>query len=657
MLLAALAVCAGCHPEHAAHYARTGMGRSFAKATTVNVPVTSKPFHHLLSDTWFSISRRGQAAVHRRWQIEEGREANVEELAIHYVMGSGNHGKTFLHRNARGQLIELPLGWYAEKGGSFGMNPGFDSIAPPTRRKIDEECLACHNAYPKGAVLPEGIDCARCHGDGSRHVTAATAKGSRPEAIRAAIVNPAKLSRVRKDEVCYQCHLETTSTRLPGMMRRFDRPPYSYQPGEPLSNAFFYFDHAPGAGREEKFEIVSAAYRMRQSACFIKSDSLTCVSCHDAHGRPRNTRTAPCLGCHPSAHNANADCAECHMPKRRTEDAVHVVVTDHKIQRTPPPGDLLAERAERHPAESEEYRGEVVPYRTSPPPLYAAIAQVLHGSNLAAGIPRLEAALATPGAHPAEAYMALGNAWLESRKPDKALAALEHAARLRPQSAVAHRNLGIALLASGAGDRAGAAFRRAISLDAAEAASWYQLALIDSGEGRQRDAVEKARRAISIDPDLLDARNSLGVNLTGIGELTEAEAAFRGALAIDPYFATAHSNLARLLGTRGDLPRAIRHFERAIRYRPLFAPDRYDFAVTLSRANRLEEAREQAESAVSLAPEMTAARVLLGILRVRQGRLVEARREFEAVLKLEPGHTRARQELDRVLKLLNPGSP
>jgi len=381
MLLAALAVCAGCHPDHAAHYARTGMGRSFAKATVATVPVTPKPIHHALSDTWFSLLRRGPVTVHRRWLIEEGRESNVEELAVHYVMGSGNHAKTFLHRNARGQLIELPLGWYAEKGGTFGMNPGFDSIAPPTRRKIDEDCMACHNAYPKGAVIPEGIDCARCHGDGSKHAAIAASRGARTEAIRSAIVNPARLPRARKDEVCYQCHLETTSGRLPGMIRRFDRPPYSYQPGEPLSNVFFYFDHAPGKGHGEKFEIVSAAYRMRQSACFFKSDSLTCVTCHDAHGKPRDTRRAPCLGCHPSAHHQAADCAECHMPKRRAEDAVHVVVTDHKIQRILPLGDLLAERAERHPVESEEYRGAVVPYLDSSSPLYTAVAQVLHGSN------------------------------------------------------------------------------------------------------------------------------------------------------------------------------------------------------------------------------------------------------------------------------------
>ena len=37
------------------------------------------------------------------------------------------------------------------------------------------------------------------------------------------IVNPAKLSPERRMEVCMQCHLETTSGRIPAVLQRFDR--------------------------------------------------------------------------------------------------------------------------------------------------------------------------------------------------------------------------------------------------------------------------------------------------------------------------------------------------------------------------------------------------------------------------------------------------
>ena len=95
----------------------------------------------------------------------------------------------------------------------------------------------------------------------------------------------------------------------------------------------------------------------------------------------------------------SATCLDCHMPKRRTEDAVHVVMTDHYIQRHRPPGDLLAPRKEADNVEHGDYRGEVVlSYPATLPStpendLFLAVAQVQEGSNLTAGITRLEQAI------------------------------------------------------------------------------------------------------------------------------------------------------------------------------------------------------------------------------------------------------------------------
>ena len=83
------------------------------------------------------------------------------------------------------------------------------------------------------------------------------------------------------------------------------------------------------------------------------------------------------------------------MSKRRTQDVIHVAMTDHLISRARPPGDLLAERKER----LDQYRGEVVPYypatlaRSAEADLYRALAQVKQKSNLEAGIAQLTAAI------------------------------------------------------------------------------------------------------------------------------------------------------------------------------------------------------------------------------------------------------------------------
>ena len=152
-------------------------------------------------------------------------------------------------------LIELPLGWYPDKGGEWGMAPGSDTEHPQTRRFVSYKCMFCHNSYPDIPAanqapgsepiflgeLPRGIDCQRCHGPGREHVRTAG---------QASMVNPAKLSSERRMEVCMQCHLETTSGRIPAVLQRFDRGTFSYIAAQPLVDFAIHFDHAPGTGHE-----------------------------------------------------------------------------------------------------------------------------------------------------------------------------------------------------------------------------------------------------------------------------------------------------------------------------------------------------------------------------------------------------------------------
>src|SRR5437867_4037829 len=292
--------CAVCHRNIWETYRQTGMGRSFYRPSPANTAGSDTPnntFYHKPSDSYFTMLRRNGKYYQRRHQIDpDGRQINVMEKQIDFVMGSGNHARAYLHRTGRHTLVELPLAWYAEKGGYWAMNPGYDRPNHDGfRRALSYDCMFCHNGYPEipagndqpfaepvyEGSLPEGIDCQRCHGPGGKHAQLAKTAGARPEDIRNSIVNPARLSAQRQMEVCIQCHLETTSFPLPNSILRYERGPFSYKPGEPLSSFMLFFAHAAGKGRDDKFEIVNSVYRLRSSACFIQSKGkLGCTNCH-----------------------------------------------------------------------------------------------------------------------------------------------------------------------------------------------------------------------------------------------------------------------------------------------------------------------------------------------------------------------------------------
>jgi predicted CXXCH cytochrome family protein len=675
-------VCARCHSEIADSYARTGMGRSFFRQTPANSPeLTEKnsvrQYDHPLSDTHFSVVFRDGAFFQRRWQIGfAGKETNLEESRIDYVMGSGNHARSYLSRTPRGTLIELPLGWYAESG--WGMSPGSDSDHPRTRRFVSYKCMFCHNGVPQippgneepgsepvFSGLPDGIDCQRCHGPGANHVRTVETAGSRPEQVRASIVNPARLGSERRMEICMQCHLETSSGRIPATVVRFNRGPFSFLPGEPLDAFMLTFDHAPGTGHDDKFEAVSSVYRLRQSRCFLRSEGkLTCDTCHNPHQAPRGKEAVTrqdgiCRQCHAidplvasNRHPASTDCAGCHMPKRRAEDTPGMVMTDHLIQRSPPSGTLLAKFRERPP---EEYRGEVVPYypsplsRTQENALYLAVAQVGLGNNVEAGLPVLARELAMQKPSDAEFYAVLGEGLQRAGKLTEAVAAYEQAVRLRPASVTLLRSLAECLSADGQVAHAAEILNRAVQIAPADPLAWYRYGMLDFRAGRATDAVEKIRKAIAIDPSLPEQSRSLAEVLMRSGQPELALSSIRDALRTDPYDDAAWDLAGRLLSERGEASEALYDFEKAVRLRPGYGPHLYDYALALVRADRFDQAQQPAEASVKADPVRAEAHELLGGLFARKRQLPEAAREYRRALELRPDSSRTHFLLGNVL--------
>jgi Flp pilus assembly protein TadD len=645
------------------------MARSFG-AIRAGAPADIFPegsYRHDASQQIFAMSRKdGLAYLKRQVAGPEGRPGEEREARADYWIGSGLRGRGFAHRARSGKLILLPVTFYANR--QWNMNPGYDRPDHAGfERPIDYRCLSCHAGYPQmpagedllptgsryPADLVEGIDCQRCHGPGQRHVEAVR-KGEGADRVRAAIVNPARLSVERRMEVCMQCHLETTSEQLPAELIRFDRGVFSYRPGEPLSDWVLSFDYPKGTGHDDRFEFVSSVYRLRQSACFQKSrGEMTCTTCHNPHDIPRGEAAARhyssvCQKCHGASpgksHPAATECISCHMPVREPSDAPHIRITDHFIRRTP----------QAPPSTPKTYRGSLVAYyppdlpQTPENELYLAVAQVTQQTNLEQGVTRLDKLVRQHRPGNAEFYLQLGSAWRSRGQLDKSREWLEEAVKRAPKSWRPLVLLAGTVAAMGDADRAVRLLRDASALSPAEPAPLQQLGDLYAAQGKAAEAAAAYRSAIQADPEFAEAHNGLGAVAMSAGDATGAEAALREAVRLRPEWPQARANLASLFALTNRIQEARYHFELALRINPSFVSAHSAYATALAENGMLAEARRHYEQALRLNPSDAVTHQNLGTTLRRLGSMEEAIREYQAAIRLDPNSYEAHLALGEI---------
>jgi tetratricopeptide (TPR) repeat protein len=146
---------------------------------------------------------------------------------------------------------------------------------------------------------------------------------------------------------------------------------------------------------------------------------------------------------------------------------------------------------------------------------------------------------------------------------------LERAVAADPEDDVARTALGIAYVEAGKTDRAIAAFEEALRLNGDNWIAAYQLGMLLAERDPDR-AAELLAGAAKGAPRMSKAGPlvALGDLQMRLGDAEAARDSYRRAVADVPYLLDAHLGLARALEALGDRTGALREYEQALRFDP-----------------------------------------------------------------------------------------
>jgi Cytochrome c554 and c-prime len=286
----------------------------------------------------------------------------VEKYALPFnvVFGSGAKGQTYAYWK-NNKLLQLPISYFTAPH-QWANSPGYpDKVV--LNRVITSRCMECHSTYadiisPAGSEPEEyshdriifGVDCEKCHGPAADHVAFHSQNPNEKKAKF--IINPASFSRQQSLDLCALCH---------GGQLTKSKPSFSFTAGDTLANYFEMDNGSAAPPPSDNIDVHGNQYGLlRSSKCFIKSGTMTCVTCHNAHENERGKIelfSQRCMTCHNQEHGTfckikpglvsslDKNCIDCHMPKQSSrmialqlsgqETPVAAMIRSHLISNYP----------------------------------------------------------------------------------------------------------------------------------------------------------------------------------------------------------------------------------------------------------------------------------------------------------------------------------
>jgi tetratricopeptide (TPR) repeat protein len=185
------------------------------------------------------------------------------------------------------------------------------------------------------------------------------------------------------------------------------------------------------------------------------------------------------------------------MPKRRTQDAIHVTMTDHWIQKRPAFKDSLSEA-------QQPYTGDIVPFYTAGE---RGLLQAARGIQRAQRERSSEAYAALP--ETSGNLAALGEALLREGNRPAARRTLEKALRVDRTHPVTLNALAVLHASEGRLDRALTLLDASRKANPDHPLTWLNLGVTWEAKGDRTRAAQCYREAIRLQPDFAEARHRL----------------------------------------------------------------------------------------------------------------------------------------------------
>ena len=359
--------CAKCHADEHKSYLHTAHSRSLGEIDLDAEPLDAEFKHNPSGRTYRIYRKSGEFRQRESLRADDGTELVLADHAVRYVIGSGNHSRSYLVE-IDGFLFESPVTWYTSRQ-KWGMSPGYEDnpSQPGFARPTQHMCIICHVGHVEPVdgslhrmrILEHRIGCERCHGPGSSHVQRFSSKGEATDGPDDSIVDLNRLPRQDREAICAQCHLVSAAQ---ASVR--GRSIADFRPSLRLADfsVNYRFD-VP----DSSMTVEGHLEQMWLSRCYNESETLTCTtchnSCHDLHATPDvvgrvDYYRAKCLTCH-SVEACGLDqqrrrrkspqdnCVACHMPQSPT-NIPHFTFTHHRIgvhsdQQNPSPAVKLRE--------------------------------------------------------------------------------------------------------------------------------------------------------------------------------------------------------------------------------------------------------------------------------------------------------------------------